>query len=170
MSKGNRVTKRKQSIVQTWNIHKNYIPFTFDLLTPSYHHSMCQKKWGHRVETVQSLKTKYDPDFWPKNQQMSIWGHPLYMSEVSSLYAKRKWSYQAKTVKKKCKKFKVQIWPWFLTYWPQIERGPSQAMVNTSAKYHYCMPKINGWCGMPTEDAYSSGHLVLSPLWDLQVF
>ena len=47
--------------------------------------------------------------------------------------------------KTNCKKFKVQIWPWFLTYWPRIERGPSQAMVNTSVKYHYCMPKINGY-------------------------
>ena len=36
-------------------------------------------------------------------------------------------------------------WPWFLTYWPQIERGPSQAMVNTSVKYHYCLAKINGY-------------------------
>ena len=37
------------------------------------------------------------------------------MCEVSSLYAKRKWSYQAKTVKQTVKSLKSKIWPWFLT-------------------------------------------------------
>ena len=41
-------------------------------------------------------------------------------------------------------KLKVRIWPWPLTFLPQIDRGPSHVIVNTYVKYHYCMPK-NKW-------------------------
>ena len=50
-----------------------------------------------------------------------------YMCEVSSLYAKRKWSYRVemeKTLKSKCD---LDLWPFDL----KINRGPPWVMVNT---------------------------------------
>ena len=61
---------------------------------------------------------------------------------IAHLSLRLRWAKNGKT---NCKKIQVQIWPWFLTYWPQFEKGPSDVMVNTSVKYHYCMPKINGF-------------------------
>ena len=65
------------------------------------------------------------------------------MCEVSSLYVKRKWSYRSemvKMVKSLKSEFDLDLWP----IDPKINRSPSQVMVNTSVKYHYCMLKING--------------------------
>ena len=145
MSKGKRVPIRKQSIVQTWNIHINYIPFTFDLLTPSYHHSMCQKEMGPPCGNG----TKFKDKIWPrlltsKSTEVHLGSRLIHVWSIIILYQKEM-KLSSKNGKTNCTKFKAQIWHWFLTNWPQIERGPSQVMVKTSVKYHYCMPKINGF-------------------------
>ena len=57
--------------------------------------------------------------------------------EVSILYAKRKWSCGAETVKSY-----VQILP--LTFWPKVNRGPPQVKVNIYVKYHHCMSNGRG--------------------------
>ena len=77
---------------------------------------LCAKnKWIYHVETIQSLKTKYDHALWSFDPKIKR-GHSQggqYICEVSLLYAKIKWSCVAETVKK----FKFQIWP--LTFWPK---------------------------------------------------
>ena len=39
-----------------------------------------------------------------------------YMCEASSSYGKKEMELSSKNGKTNCKKFKVQIWSWFLTY------------------------------------------------------
>ena len=75
---------------------------------------------------------------WPQNQERSFSGRGLYICEVSLLFAKTKWSCGAETVKK----FKVQLWS--LTFWPKINRGPSQVKVNIYVKYHHYMSNGRG--------------------------
>ena len=100
-----------------------------------------KNKWIYHVETIKSVKTKYDLVLWSfdaKNPYRSFSDRHEYICEVSILYAKSKWSCDAETVKK----FKVQIWP--LTFWPKINRGPPQVKVNIYVKYHHCMSNGRG--------------------------
>ena len=142
MSKGNRVTIRKQSINQTWNIHI-YTLYLWPL-GPIISSKYVKKKWGHRVETVQSLKSKYDLDFWhQKSTEVLLGSRLIHVWSIIILHQKEM-ELSSNNGKTNCKMFNVQIWPWFVIYWPHIERGPSQAMVNTSVKYYFFIAKING--------------------------
>ena len=86
------------------------------------------------METVQSLKTKYDLDFWPQNQQRSIWGHAHVWSII--IVCQKEMELSSKNGKTNCKNLKVQIWPWFLT--PNRERsfsGHGQYICEVSLLY-----------------------------------
>ena len=94
--------------------------------------------------------TKFKVKIWPwlltsKSTEVLLGSRLIHVWSIIIVCQKEMELSNGNGGKTNCKMFKVQIWPWFLTYWPQIERGPSQAMVNTSVKYHYSMPKINGY-------------------------
>ena len=56
------------------------------------------------------------------------------------IVGQREMELSSRTGKKSQSEFDLDLWP----VDPEINIGPAQVMVNTSVKYNYCMPKVNG--------------------------
>ena len=62
------------------------------------------------MEIVQSFSPNLTLTFWPQNQLRFSSGHGQYMSQVSSLYVKSKWSYCVETFSRQTAMLK-QVYP-----------------------------------------------------------
>ena len=100
-------------------------------------------KRDFRVETVQSLKSKWPWPLTSKSTEVFLGSRLIHVWRII-IICQKEMELSSRNGKTNGKKLKVRIWSWPLTYWPQIDRGPSHVMVNTSVKYHCCMPK-NKW-------------------------
>ena len=121
---------------KVWNPN---LTLTFDPLTLKSIKILLGSLSNTFVKYHHRLKYKFDLDLLTPKSIRSSSGHCQHMCEVLSLYAKRKWSYRAETVKK----IEVQIWPWPLTFWP-LNRSTPRVMVNTCVKYHHFKSKWKG--------------------------
>ena len=98
-------------------------------LTSWPHHIIivCQKEMGSPCGNGTKFKVK----IWPwlltsKSTEVLLGSRLIHVWSIIIVYQKEM-ELSSKNGKTNCKMFKVQIWSWFLIYWPHIETGPSQA-------------------------------------------